>query len=210
MACAKFERGFAGNVACLVCDEPWAEHKPTARQPEETAAETTRGGGTVQQVRASSGKSLAEAKREYFEGAETSEGTRCPCCERYGKVYRRKLNATMAAALVRLHALTHNKEREWFDPKEFTLPYEGGEYGKLQFWELVVTQPSTDPKRKGSSKWKITDKGKKFVRGELKVPAYAVVYDGELRRLEGPPLAIVVALGSVFSYAELMAHGGRL
>jgi hypothetical protein len=43
-------------------------------------------------------KTLEEAQTEFYD--DLIEGTTCPCCDRWAKVYKRSINSSMAKGLI--------------------------------------------------------------------------------------------------------------
>lgn len=147
---------------------------------------------------------MTELRHEFFTAARTKDGASCPVCNRYGKVYKRRMNSTMARALIRLYRATIAKpEQAWFHFTEFTDTR--NEYEKLQFWKLIEHKPNDDdPEKKDSGYWRITQAGREFVQQRRTMPEYATVYDGEVEGYSEEPTTIMRALGKRFSYVELM------
>ena len=54
---------------------------------------------------------------------------------------------------------------------------------KLRYWRLIVK--AGDPESKGGD-WYVTDRGRRFLRGEFPLPHYAWTYRAETVRFEGP------------------------
>jgi hypothetical protein len=144
---------------------------------------------------------LSEAKELFLQ--QVDKGTHCPCCGRYTKVYRRKLNAGLALFLIRASRKYGDK---WFhvnhdvkDHREFN-----ADYGKLEYWGLIEPMSPTD-KRPTSGYWRVTDKGRQFVRGEIALPAYMLVLNNKVLEAAQACIDIRDALRSGgFDYAELM------
>jgi hypothetical protein len=133
------------------------------------------------------------------------EGTTCPCCDQYVKVYHRKLTAMTARILIEMWVRA-GQEWVWLP----SMP-EGkhGDTAKARYWGLIEapTEPLSRPD--GSTRvgwWRLTDLGAQWVRGEASVPAYALVYNGQLLELDGSRGATTVrdALGTRFNYTDLM------
>jgi hypothetical protein len=146
----------------------------------------------------------------------SEEGAECPACGQLVKHYRRPLTVGMAYTLVLLERRAPN---EWVHVLDFMQglnlkPKVGtalgsGDYAKLRFWGLLEDYQST--RDDGSTRngwWRITEDGKRFVRGELKVASHAVVFNDKLIELDSSKLVgIRDALGKKFNYDELMAGG---
>jgi len=81
------------------------------------------------------------------------------------------------------------------------------DFSKLRFWGLV--EELDDIRADGSPRngyWRITPKGRKFVRGEITIPKYRLFLSGiDLGVPEdSPQLGIREALGSQFDYLEIL------
>lgn len=149
--------------------------------------------------------------------AELDAGSICPCCDQYARRYRRKLNSGMAAILIWL-AKQHEKFGGWIDVHK-TAPrfaLRSNEVSRLELWALVAAKPGDDPHRRDSGLWAPTARGLQFVRAEIRVPAYAIVYNGIAQGFSSELTTIHQALGEKFSYSELMqlesgteVRGGR-
>lgn len=128
----------------------------------------------------------------------------CPCCTRLAKVYdKRKLNSAMAARLIGFYR--QFGVGEWFHSPSFAR--NDGDTGKLGYWHLVEEERTIRrPDGGRAGYWRVTPTGQAFVRGEITVPKFAVVYDKVVLQLTGEPINIRQALGSKFDYAELMGH----
>ena len=154
------------------------------------------------------GTTIRYLRDRFFEAAETPEGTTCVVCDRFGKVYTRRLNGTMIVALIRLYHLSAAApEREWFHFTEFTDTR--NEYEKLKFWNLIDHKPNDDdPTKRDSGYWKITPEGIQFATMKMLLPEKVVVYDGTVRGYKGSNISIREALGEKFNYSKLMSEGG--
>lgn len=141
------------------------------------------------------------------------DGVQCPCCRQFAKVYRRKLHASMACAMVLIARETSRIGGGFFHVPSFlaSTGYKGrrigagGDWAKLEYWELIEAQPGAQPATaKTSGIWRATNHGQEFAHGRVLVPSHAVIYDGQLIRLDGPYISIHRALGARFDYTELM------
>lgn len=147
-------------------------------------------------------ESLAEARAWLNEQVETGEGGRCPCCDQFAKVYLRKLNSSIAHALIRCyqrHAL------DWFHAP--SLVRDCGDFAKARYWGLVEEANALRPDGGRAGVWRVTVQGERFVLGRLWVPSHARVYNGGFLGLDNAKqIDIRDALGRHFSYVELMAE----
>jgi hypothetical protein len=140
---------------------------------------------------------LGEA-REWLR-ARVKEGERCPCCTQFAKIYRRNINSGMARALI-----TQWRYARYDYAHTAGLARWTHEAAQLVWWGLLESE-GIKREDGGRTAWhRITPQGGLFVTNDIRVPKYAVVYDGRLMRLEGKNIGIMDALGKRFNYRELM------
>jgi hypothetical protein len=139
------------------------------------------------------------------------QGLRCPCCGRYAKIYKRRLNAGIILNLVKAY--------KQFGTAAFDLPVELPERDSstittAKHWKLIVRRSDLDTKRdnpkrrRGESTvmWQITEYGEEFINGELDVRTYAKLFDDEARAFCGSKRGIRALLEMEgFDYDELMS-----
>lgn len=142
--------------------------------------------------------SLEEAKA--WLRARVEEGAQCPCCNQLAKIYKRKINSTMARALITLYRV--NATDEYIHTAD--LPGDTHEMSQLVWWGLIEEERVRREDGGRAGHWRITTKGGMFVHGDLLVLKYARVYDGRCLGLVGEPVDIKQCLGSKFDYGELM------
>lgn len=151
------------------------------------------------------GKTLAQARKDFFAAAHSREGGMCPCCDKFGKVYARKFNKGMAINLV--HLYKHAKHDFVHLPS--TAPryiLKDNQVGKLVFWGMAEAQANEDdPKKNKSGCWKITEAGIAFVEDRSKVWSHVIEYNHNVFSFrEEELITISDALGRPFNYRELM------
>jgi hypothetical protein len=126
------------------------------------------------------------------------KGIHCPGCTQHAKIYRRKINSTMARALITL----------WRAGEGFhhgpSLRGDTHELSQLKWWELIEEEPIVREDGGRAGYWRITEKGEWFVKGESMLPRIARIYDSKVLNLVGEPVNIRHCLGSRFNYEELM------
>ena len=131
---------------------------------------------------------FGEVRRHFEENVD--EGIRCPLCRQFAKNYRRKLNKTMVKALRLLR--NNGGATEYVHAPTVLSAYAAPsrEIGKLALFDLVeeLAVRREDGGRAGY--WKVTPSGEAFLRGELAVKKYAVVYDGRLLGYRGDDVTI--------------------
>lgn len=129
------------------------------------------------------------------------EGHKCPLCTQMAKVYRRRINSTMARTLIKIYreggttSFVHTA----------SLPGDTHEASQLSWWGLIEEEKAVRPDGGKAGRWRVTGRGELFVKGRIRVPTYALIYDGRVLGLDGPGASIVTALGRRFNYYELMA-----
>lgn len=154
---------------------------------------------------------LVEARTAYRSQLEGGASVECPCCERTGRIYRRKLNTGMARVLVRMYEVHHREQaREpgkcWVHIHEVF----GGRGQKHRDWPLLrlwgLVEPRTKRTRTENARgwWRLTELGRAFVQGHTRAPAHVLVFDGERIGASDEHITIREALGSRFDYGELM------
>lgn len=137
----------------------------------------------------------------YIQGLmETPKGTRCPCCNRKVKVYRRTIHHQMAVGLIRL-----TKEGEGFHHlPSLETDVRGGDTTKLAYWGLIEEELILRPDGGRAGYWRVTPLGRRFVMGFVTVPQNAMVYNETVLRYEGGQWSIHDALGHRFDLNELL------
>lgn len=159
-------------------------------------------GGTLEEARAFVQKHLAN-------------GAKCPCCGQFAKLYKRKLNSTMAYALVLIYRhFKANPQHTWIHVASFLVNAKrdssiaGGDVVKLRHWGLLERgEGERDDGSERVGRYRITELGRSFVEGKISVSRYAYLFNQMLMRLSDDMTTIQQALGDRFSYAELMKGG---
>lgn len=152
---------------------------------------------------------LEEVRKHIAE--RVADGVQCPACSRFAKRYKRKLNSSMAAALIGFYRHVAGLS-EWVHiPKETQISRLGGDWAKLSYWGLIETRVDQEREDNGpnSGFWRITDKGISFVRGEISVPTHVLTYDAAMLGFDDSEMTTIQeALGKKFDYNELMGTRG--
>jgi hypothetical protein len=135
--------------------------------------------------------------------ANRREGVTCPGCGQHAKMYRRKITAAAVRTLAKMYA-THGQE--FLHLPSLRGVAENGE-AKLRYWGLVEDMNAVRDDGGHAGYWRVTDQGVRFLRGEITVPKYALVYNGELVELDATDGHVTAqqCLGHKFNLAELMA-----
>lgn len=156
--------------------------------------------------------SLEEAKnwlRERFE-----DGAKCPCCNQFVKLYKRKLNSSMAHALILIYKFFENNQDEWLHVPSYlsrvssSATVRGGDWSKLRYWGLIEAEKATrDDGSERVGTYRMTERGKEFILSQIRVPRHVYLYNqSPVFRADEETVSIREALGDKFNYAELMGH----
>lgn len=161
--------------------------------------------------------SLEDSKRAFEADIEKDDEAICETCGRKTKVYRRKLNSSMARGLVWLvnQAVSWEDKKiqdiAWINipekaPREFVKSFQ---LGTLKHWGLVEQKKNSDKTKRTSGVWRPTHQGALFVvHPWMEVRSHAIIRNGFLEKLDGKLIGIEKALGEHFDYEELMRGGG--
>jgi hypothetical protein len=158
-------------LAKLIAQHPWLESRLTVR-----------------------------ARERYWEQL-WNEGGKCPCCDRYGKIYVRKLDYSIAHALILLHKFGPNGE--WVHYKRLAERLASRAFTILRFWGLVEPDaPAGETWGRGN--WRVTDLGRRFVLNRVRVPQSHLLFHANSFGPHGSLVSIVECLADRFDYDELM------
>lgn len=152
---------------------------------------------------------LQEA-REQWDHTIRAGGGRCPCCDRWGKIYPRSINTTMIRSLRWIdeqHMLLRNND--WIDVPN-TAPrwlVRSNQLPTLRWWGLVERPADVPPEEADRVKhlglWRLTERGRKFLRGLTTVPKTVITYAGTPVGWSDEHVS-VEQCNSQFMYAEVM------
>lgn len=155
-----------------------------------------------------SGITLNEAKTQMM--AEVKDGTTCPCCERFIKVYKRALNSTMAAGLIwlcrKFEIESEGGDIEWIhlsaSAPRFVIAT--NQLGTLMHWSLIERAPNEDKSKRTSGLLRPTKKGMAFVHFGTRLPRHVYLLNNLIHGFSDEMITIKQALGKKFDYSELM------
>lgn len=131
---------------------------------------------------------------------QLDEGAKCPCCTQFAKVYKRKINASMARSLIVMWRAAQLE----FQHIPTTVGARSREEGKLAAWKLIEEEARVRDDGGRAGYWRVTDLGYQFAHGFVTIPKYAKFYDGRVMGFEGDRVTVRDALGDRFDYDELM------
>jgi len=141
-------------------------------------------------------RTVGEVRANLRSDLATGEPAFCLCCGATNKVYARGLTHMMVRVLKLLHHEEHGLTSATITKR--TGQTGGGDTSKLVYWDLI--EPCSD------NVWRITRKGRQFLRGEITLPHKALVY---IDRFIGHDTSIMVSVhdvaGKAFDLGEVMA-----
>lgn len=137
---------------------------------------------------------LARARRYVQKRIDSARGVKCPCCRRIAHVRRGHITPSMVTQLVKIYSIS---PRAPFQLKKVLIRDQNGDYAKLRYWGLL--------EQVDLGWWRLTARGRAFVRGEVEVPRTALTYNRRLIRLCDEPVSVVDCLGERSAYDALLA-----
>jgi|TARA_R110002020_G_scaffold292835_1_gene508239 hypothetical protein len=143
-------------------------------------------------------KTIVEAKQHLRDNFK--KGTECPCCGKYVKAYKRKLNSGIARALILMYRLGAYNGKYIHVQNEFAklkLRATTMDYAYAEKWKLI-----NDGDDIGT--WTLTQRGVQFVLGQTFLPDHCLVYNGNVYSWSDDLVNITTALTNSFNYDELM------
>lgn len=147
------------------------------------------------------GPSLLESRRAVMEARWTLQGTKCPCCDGMAKVYKRRLNSTIARALIWI-VRKSGKEFAWVHVSKDAPRWivASNQWSLLLHWGLIEAPPGDDAHL---GMWRALPKGQDFVLERTTVPTHVLIYNNTFLGFTGPNFTIRDALGKRFLYSEI-------
>lgn len=151
---------------------------------------------------------LAQVRAWMREQTKKGKPFNCLICKQRVKVYKRPLNASMAKVLIVL--ARHTKEGEYVHLPTFLLrhglqPTLYGDTTKLLHWGILDHHDGAlDDGNPNAGMWRVSDKGRQFVRGEIAVPKYVRIYNKIVLGFSKEETDIKAALKNKHDYRSLM------
>jgi hypothetical protein len=134
------------------------------------------------------------------------KGFCCDKCKSYVKRYTRNFNSNMAVALIALY----KHGAKGFVKVEDLLLRNGysrcGDFSYLRFYKFI--EPQGGKREDGCKRtgyYRLTSQGILFVEGKMTAKSKFMILHNEFQGFAGEDITIKDALGSKFSYSELMA-----
>ena len=131
------------------------------------------------------------------------DGGHCPCCDRWGKIYPRSLNETMARSLLWL--VNQSANDDWIDVPQRAPRWlvRSNQLPTLRWWGLVERLDTEDKTKKHSGFWRATESGVLFAQNRLQVPKKVYTYNAEVEGFSQELVTIKDCIEN-FDYSAVM------
>lgn len=139
---------------------------------------------------------------EFWQRLRAGDGLMCPCCNRYAKIYKRRIHHGIVRTLIRLYK--EGGEFGFVHISKFCDFQSGYDFTFAQHWGLIE-QGANEGKGKTSGSWRLTRDGVDFLRHGKGIPAYMLIYNSTVMGVQGPNVSVHEALGAKFDYDQLMS-----
>lgn len=151
-----------------------------------------------------------DAARKDWKVTISEKGGNCPCCGKWGKVYKHRITEAMAKSLL---WMASTKGTDWIDmpreaPRNIIQTYT---FATLHWWGLIEQHPKVLgedgelQQKKFTGHWRVTPTGLQFAKGQVEVPKHIYLYDNQLVDMSTETAPIRDCFGKEFSYAEVMS-----
>lgn len=139
--------------------------------------------------------------KDWLRKRALADGDHCPVCNRFTKIYKRKITSSMAIFLIKFW--NKYRDHKFHSVTAFRKDFFCGDYGKLAYWGLTESDGSVGDVSKSSGRWRVTPSGELFARNRLEVPQFCYVYDNKVLGVDGDPVSITECLASRYNYEEI-------
>ena len=136
-------------------------------------------------------------------------GGYCPCCDRWGKISSFGLTETHAMALLWLSRAPN--QDGWVDVPPIAPQWllRGKNYQSMSKWGLIEKGSRTRSETKSDGLWRVTEKGMRFIRGEIPMPCKAYIYNNEVEGWDENEVFFRELFGRKFDYESVMSDDFR-
>ena len=150
-----------------------------------------------------------KARADFRNVVVAKGGVNCPLCGQFAKVYKRKLNSSMAYGMIKLNRFSeqignYDRFHHVGGIMQGFSKTQGGDFAKAAYFGLIEPMKNEDDSKRCSGMWRLTTKGISFVKGMTEVPSHVFVYNGKVEGVTVDLVGIKDALHKRFNYAELM------
>lgn len=143
----------------------------------------------------------------------SADGKVCPCCNQFVKIYKRKINKSMAESLVLFYQKQIPNRETYFnltqlremDKRFISCLIGGGDFAQFAHWKIIESKPRSKGKdTRTSGYWRMTKKGIDFAEGKIHVPQHILLYNQTLLGFSDEMVLIRDCFKEPFRYSELM------
>lgn len=150
---------------------------------------------------------VIEKLRAIWRGTIESSGGHCPTCDRWGKVYSRPINRTMARALVWL-AYAKPDAEGWVNVPADAPRWlvQSNQLPTLRWWGLVERKGNEgETKTKHSGLWRVTAAGLDFTHHGVRIPKNVFTYNDTVQGYGTETVTIKDCFTDNFDYNATMS-----
>jgi len=150
---------------------------------------------------------MMEKLRGVWRGTIETSGGHCPVCDRWGKIYARPINRTMARSLIWLCYATPD-DAGWVDVPKIGPRWvvQSNQLPTLRWWGLVERKNNEgETKTKHSGLWRPTPEGLDFVHNNTRVPKQVFTYNDTVQGYGTETVTIRDCFTDNFDYNATMA-----
>ena len=140
--------------------------------------------------------------RDLWDLTKSGDGGHCPVCDRWGKIYPRGINNTMARSLIWLAS----RGDEWVDVPNVGPIWvlRSNQLPRLRWWDMVERNDSEkSDENKHSGMWRATAFGKLFAQNKITAPSKVFTYNGEVVGRSDDMVSITTCFKLEFDYQEV-------
>lgn len=143
------------------------------------------------------GNFLAKMRSNWNKAIE-GDGAHCPCCGKWGKVYKIKLSQHLALCLRWI--AVHAEEDGWVDVQNKAPRWmlKSKTYALLEHWKMV------ESKSYRSGVWRATQDGLDFVAGHTSESSAVFIYDNKIWGFDSEETSFRGCFGKHFDFDEMM------
>lgn len=143
--------------------------------------------------------------RDQWQDTIENEGGHCPVCSRWGKIYARTLNRTMARSLLWL--CSEHMQTPWINVPKVAPRWlvRSNQLPTLKWWGLVERMPA-DPeaKTKHSGMWRPTELGVKFALQQVTVARKVYTYNDTVHAFSPEQVSLPDCFDGDYDYQATM------
>ena len=150
-------------------------------------------------------RELLQEMRVQWRETIDHQGGHCPVCDRWGKVYARAINKTMARSLIWL-CNANPVELDWVDVPSQAPRWlvRSNQLPTLRWWGMVERRSNDDEHKKFSGMWRPTWFGIQFALGKAEAPKKVFTYAGEVEGISAETTTIHGCFKDYFDYEATM------